>query len=496
MKKDILDQRDEKRKVSQQYKKSGEKSHFLKFLPRRRRGYSLRGALITTIVLSTLLLWGVSLAITTYVSWNQTKKVLDEALVRSAQVLSQLVDRGPPSVRERPMRGKVDLEDDRFYFQVISEGKVIAKSSRAPNFPFVRRFDGYKGFANISVAGDPWRVFVLQKHHSPYEIQVGHAIEMRHEFLEDLAESLVFSGLIALLISILLNGLLVFWGLKPLTAISSQLARLSPKNLSPIEVQTHAQEIIAIEESLNMLLTDLEIARQHERQFTADASHELRTPLSAIQMKLQLLQREKPELAGALQPLQQDVRRATHLIEHLLILARLDPLTLMHGEPLPMKPVEIEPLLIDVEKLFTQTLTDKGMRWIAVNHLPEKRVPIVRGNADLLLVAIKNIVGNAVKYGPKGADITITLAQKWQQNQYYLAIAILDNGAGVEAEALSRLTQRFYRVLGTEETGSGLGLSIVKKIVELHQGTLQLRSRPEVEGFEATLYLPLLSQDG
>ncbi|WP_026878966.1 ATP-binding protein [Ignatzschineria larvae DSM 13226] len=474
--------------------KSGRKSRFPQFFSCR-RSYSLRGTLITSILLSTLLLWGMSLAITTYVSWNQTKDVLDEALVRSAQVLSQLVDRGPPPVRERPVRGKVDLEDDRFYFQVISEGRVIAKSSRAPNFPFVRRFKGYKGFANISVAGDPWRVFVLPKHHSPYEIQVGHAIEMRHEFLDDLTEELVFSGLIALITSILLNGVLVFWGLKPLTAISTQLSRLSPKNLKPIEVRTHAKEIIAIEESLNMLLTDLEIARQHERQFTADASHELRTPLSAIQMKLQLLQREKPELAGALQPLQQDIRRATHLIEHLLILARLDPLTLMSGEQLPMKPVTILPLLTDVESLFTQSLTDKAIRLTQIDQIPENVAPAVMGNEDLLLVAIKNVIGNAVKYAPRGADITITLSQELRESKAYLAITILDNGAGVDAEALSRLTQRFYRVLGTEETGSGLGLSIVKKIVELHQGSLRLRSRPDVDGFEVTLYLPLLLQE-
>lgn len=471
--------------------KEGRQSRFPRLFSRR-RSYSLRGTLIISILLSTLLLWGMSLAITTYVSWNQTKDVLDEALVRSAQVLSQLVDRGPPPMRERPVRGKVDLEDDRFYFQVISDGKVIAKSSRAPNFPFVRRFKGYKGFANISVAGDPWRVFVLPKHHSPYEIQVGHALEMRREFLDDLTEELVFSGLIALMTSIFLNGLLVFWGLKPLTAISTQLSRLSPKNLKPIEVRTHAKEIIAIEDSLNMLLTDLEIARQHERQFTADASHELRTPLSAIQMKLQLLQREKPELAGALQPLQQDVRRATHLIEHLLILARLDPLTLMSGEGLPMKAVPILPLLADVEGLFTQALADKSIRLTQVNQWDSDEPIFVMGNGDLLLVAIKNVLGNAVKYAPKGADIRVTLARVQSQAAPQLRLSIFDNGAGVDREALSRLTQRFYRVLGTEETGSGLGLSIVKKIVELHQGTLSIHSRPEVAGFEVRIDLPLL----
>ena len=71
-----------------------------------------------------------------------------------------------------------------------------------------------------------------------------------------------------------------------------------------------------------------------------------------------------------------------------------------------------------------------------------------------------------------------------------VALRIQDNGPGVAPEALARLTQRFYRVLGTKETGSGLGLSIVKKIVELHQGTLNLRSTPEVAGLEVEITLP------
>lgn len=450
----------------------------------RKRTYSLRATLIVGIITSTLILWGMSFAITTFVSWNQTKDVLDEALVRSAQVLSQFVDRGSEPNSDWMRRGhgrRVDLDEDHFYFQVINQGRVVAKSSRAPNIPFVQDFRGGKGFADVLVNGDSWRVFVLQRKHSTYEIQVGHAVEMRHEFLDDLIEELVFAGLIVLLLSIVLNALLVFFGLKPLTVISQQLAKLSPRRLTPIAANAHSKEIVAIEESLNMLLTNLEIARKHERQFTADASHELRTPLSAIQMKLQLLQRQAPELTSALSPLQQDVRRATHLIEHLLILARLDPMSMDASETLPKTKVSVDQLFTEMIEAYQEDLRAKSM-CIAY----EKTGLMVDVNHDLMLVALKNILGNAIKYSPISTTITVE-AKAQDQN---IALIIGDNGPGVNAEELTRLSQRFYRILGTKETGSGLGLSIVKKIVELHQGELNFRSKPEYQGLEVTILLP------
>lgn len=453
----------------------------------QKRTYSLRGTLIVGIITSTLILWGLSFAITTMVSWNQTKDVLDEALVRSAQVLSQFVDRGSEPNRDWLRRGygRVDLDEDHFYFQVISQGRVIAKSSRAPNVPFVQRFRGGKGFADVRINGDPWRVFVLQRKHSAYEIQVGHAVEMRHEFLEDLIEELISAGLLVLLVSIVLNALLVFFGLKPLTIISKQLAKLSPKRLTPISVNAHSKEIVAIEESLNMLLTNLEVARKHERQFTADASHELRTPLSAIQMKLQLLQRQAPELTNALAPLQHDVRRATHLIEHLLILARLDPMSMDSADELPKSEVKIEVLITEMIEAYQEDLNAKSM---CITR--EATDLSIIANHDLMLVALKNILGNAIKYSPISSTISIVVRAEGRR----IALVIGDNGSGVNAEDLSRLSQRFYRILGTKETGSGLGLSIVKKIVELHQGELTFRSLPEYQGLEVTLWLPVIQK--
>lgn len=450
----------------------------------RKKTYSLRATLIAGIITSTLILWGISFAITTFVSWNQTKDVLDEALVRSAQVLSQFVGRGtePNNQWFRRGHGRVDLEEDHFYFQVISQGRVVAKSSRAPNTPFVQRYQSSKGFADVKVEGAPWRVFVLQRKHSDYEIQVGHAVEMRHEFLDDLIEELIFAGLIVLLVSILLNVLLVFFGLKPLTAISQQLLKLSPKRLRPIAVKAHSREIVAIEDSLNMLLTNLTIARKHEQQFTADASHELRTPLSAIQMKLQLLQRQSPELAVTLAPLQQDIRRATHLIEHLLILARLDPMSLDSADELPKSEVDISRLFEEMIDAYRDALLDKSMTVIC-----EKTDLSAWLNHDLMLVALKNVFGNAIKYSPENRTITVMA----KVIDHKIALIIQDQGRGVTTQELSRLSQRFYRVLGTKESGSGLGLSIVKKIVELHQGELILRSQPEYEGLEVTILLPM-----
>lgn len=450
---------------------------------RKTRGrYSLRATLITSIVASTLLVSGISLSITTYLSWDQTKDVLDEALKRSAQTLAHFAHREQISTSGRPVRGPVDLEDDEFYFQIISKGSVVAKSGAAPNQPFVGSDrGGFKGFKTAMINGAEWRVFVLKPRHSNIEIQVAHALEMRYEFLEDLAEELVVVGLIILVISLLFNGLLVYFGLKPLTEMTRKISNLSPQNLTPIDVESCAKEIIAIEESLNMLLVNLEISRRHERQFTADASHELRTPLSAIQMKLQLLKRIRPELVADLKPLQHDVERATHLIEHLMLLARLDPMSVSSSDKLVCTPVPILQLFDEVVEASSAESLKKSINIQCV----ETEI-VVMANYDLLFIALKNLVGNALKYAPEGSEVMLSA----RENQDSIEVIVTDNGNGVSEEELARLTQRFYRVLGTNEVGSGLGLSIVRKIVELHDGQLQLRSKPSIQGLEVKLIFP------
>lgn len=451
---------------------------------RKRRGrYSLRATLIISIVASTLLVSGISLSITTYLSWEQTKDVLDEALKRSAQTLAHFAHR--EQISGRPVRGPVELEDDEFYFQIISKGTVVAKSSAAPNQPFISSDrGGFKGFKTAMINGTDWRVFVLKPRHSNIEIQVAHAVEMRYEFLEDLAEELIVVGLIILIISLLFNGSLVYFGLKPLTIMSQKIGRISPKNLTPIDVESSAQEIIAIEESLNMLLVNLEVSRRHERQFTADASHELRTPLSAIQMKLQLLKRLRPELVADLQPLQHDVERATHLIEHLMLLARLDPMSVSSSEKLSCAPVDISALFLEVIDSYHAESAKKSIYIESALEMPPEIT--VMANYDLLYIALKNIVGNALKYAPSGSMVMLSV----QETDTTIEIVVTDNGNGVSEEELARLTQRFYRVLGTNEIGSGLGLSIVRKIVELHDGELQLRSKPVIDGLEVKLIFP------
>ena len=447
---------------------------------KKRGTYSLRATLITSIVVSTLLVSGMSLSITTYLSWDQTKDVLDEALKRSAQTLAHFAHR--ENLSGKPVRGHVELDDDEFYFQIITQGNVVAKSGSAPNFPFIANDHGnVKGFKTTEIDGEDWRVFVLKPRHGNFEVQVAHAVEMRYEFLEDLAEELMIAGILILIVSLLFNGLLVYFGLKPLTEMTGQIEKVSPKNLSPIDVDSRAKEIIAIEESLNMLLVNLEIARRHERQFTADASHELRTPLSAIQMKLQLLKRQRPELVSDLKPLQHDVERATHLIEHLMLLARLDPMSVDSSDELVRKPLVVSQLFDDVVQSYQNEVNAKSMQIIA-----DECEITFNGNYDLLFVALKNLMGNAIKYSPNGSEIRMLV----QESALSLDIIVKDNGKGVNADELERLSQRFYRVLGTNEIGSGLGLSIVKKIVELHQGEMKLRSKPDVEGLEITLHFP------
>ncbi|WP_432209224.1 sensor histidine kinase, partial [Acinetobacter variabilis] len=258
----------------------------------------------------------------------------------------------------------------------------------------------------------------------------------------------------------------------PLNKISREIGSKSAQDLTPVQSpDPEINELQPIVRQLNAMLSRLEKSLAAEQRFTADASHELRSPLSAIQMRLQVLKRkyqEDAQLGQALQMIQNDVNRGTQILENLLLLARLDP---EHAEQLPKQQVNLKVLVHEVLQALQPFAQEKEIHW----NLKLEDV-VIEANAELIFSCIRNLVDNAIRYTPVQGQVEIRTIVESQNPQ----LMIENSGEGIQADVLQRLGERFYRALGTRTQGSGLGLSICQKIMQLH--TAKIDYAPSVLG--------------
>lgn len=216
-------------------------------------------------------------------------------------------------------------------------------------------------------------------------------------------------------------------------------------------------------------VTHLHRLEQVRKDFVANASHELRTPLTVIAGYLESLDEETlPEWAGAIGEMRRQSSRMQSIVEDLLTLSRLDAA----DQPAPREPVHAAEL---VEAVVRDAGTfSEGGHEITVDLDRELKL---LGDARDLRSAFSNLVVNAVRYTQRGGTIRV----RWFAEDGRACFQVSDNGPGIPASHIPRLTERFYRVSPSrsrDSGGTGLGLSIVKHVLNLHQATLDIESKP------------------
>ena len=272
--------------------------------------------------------------------------------------------------------------------------------------------------------------------------------------------------------------------LMPIRKIITSAEVIAQGNLSERVPQTRVKdELGELTDALNGMLASVEAAFTREKQFSSDASHELRTPVTVVRAYTETLMKEPAlteEQRESLQTILTECIRMEKIISQLLIMTRGQE----KRYPICIETIKMQDVVDSVTETMDEQLREKDMKLIS--HCSANME--IQADQSLFTQMLLNLVENAVKYGKRKGTITLSV----KQNDEETILSVKDNGIGIPEESLSHIFDRFYRVdASRNRNGSGLGLSIVKWIVETHQGSIDVRSKPG-HGTEFTVTVPRL----
>ncbi|MBI4808449.1 MAG: sensor histidine kinase N-terminal domain-containing protein [Nitrosomonadales bacterium] len=336
--------------------------------------------------------------------------------------------------------------------------------------------DVESGFSDSTIDGQRWRVFSAWDETGGFLIHVAERADVREELARDIAGNLLKPLLFSLPLLALLLWIAVARGLRPLGKLAAEVERRDPEMLTPLDAGAVPREVLPLIERLNRLFARIDSTIQRERRFTADAAHELRTPVAGIKAQAQVARSAKAE-AERIHALDNAILgcdRATHLIEQLLTLARVDALDGGLAESCRLRDIAAGEIAV-----IAPAALGRGVHI----ELPEGGEVTVRGNAELLRILMRNLIDNAVRHTLSGTTVRVTVGDEAGQT----CLSVSDDGPGIAEQEMSRVSERFYRPADTQASGSGLGLSIVKRIAEVHDAIVRFTPADNGRGLRVSV---------
>ena len=460
----------------------------MKIFQREQR--SLFGEILDWMLTPLLLLWPVSLALTWLVAQGLANKPFDRALEYNAQALAQLVivQRGKvqfnlPQSASEILRAD---ESDTVFFQVSGvKGEYLAGDRDLPRPPTTEddppagtvllRDEEYKGI-DLRVA------YIWVRMPLPGEpnalVQVAETREKRSVLATEIIKGVMLPQFVILPLAALLVWQALARGIKPLHRLEERIRARKPEDLSPINHKDVPLEVVPLVDSVNDLLGRLDDSIATQKRFLADAAHQLKTPLAGLRMQADLAQREgtnTEELKRSLAQIGRSSMRATHTVNQLLALARAESaVPAMHG-------CNLVHIVTDVVQDCLPRAMDKRIDLGYEGASASTPGVWLNGNATLLAELVRNLVDNAINYTPSSSETPGMVTVRVQADHFgqVLLLQVEDSGPGVPQAERELIFQPFYRALGTEADGSGLGLPIVMEIARQHGAQVLLQdARP------------------
>lgn len=440
---------------------------------------SLRLRLVLLLSVGLGVAWLLAVWFTHLEAREEINRIFDAQLAESAQVLLGTTRH---EIHERIEHGETEIQASHEYeqkqtFQIWDEHDLLLRSSAAPMTPMTTNQSGY---SKTVIGGQVWRVLTRWDNNHEFMIQIAEPLAgrewlARHVTLKMLMPSLAAVPVLALLIWFGIGA-----GLRPLKHLKNEVTQRAANQLEPLVMTDVPEEVAPLVKSLNDLFARLKNEFEGERRFTADAAHELRTPLAALKIQAQVALRStnKAERNAALENVLHGVDRATRLVEQLLTLARVDPET----ATLDYQQVDLHRLtasiMADIEPLARAKQIELRLESDSPCH--------VLGESTQLGLLLRNLLDNAIRYTPAGGHVSVGMS-----DDEGVKLQIRDSGVGIPEAEREQVLKRFYRITGSGEEGSGLGLSIVRRIAELHGARLELSDNEVGSGLLVSVIWPI-----
>ena len=451
---------------------------------------SLRGRLLFLIVLPLLIIVSIGTVALYYDSEKKSQEIYDKLLHSISQViLRDVVISEGDLLTEQLLETLTDTLNDQIFYQVRDEkgSSLYVGYTNPPEIPVNSVMKPYIPIFYDSVYRDQAvRVIVSREFVSAMDvpgwvtIYVWQTTIGQKRLLLELASSAFVTMMIMLLSTALIVWFGVKFGLKPLLDLQGAIIKRSADDLSRIK-RIVPMEVSSLVNSMNMLFEQLRNAFTEKDDFIANAAHQLRNPIAGIQSQAEAAERSK-----TLESMKQRVgdvvtaaRKTSRLTQQLLSM-----------EHVSQRSIKSEFQTLDLVKLTQETLTNFALRAQQQNvtlslDCKESQIEL-KGSETFLSEAIDNLIDNALVYGcPNGGKIDVEIILDNTDAHLY----VQDYGVGIDPELITKVLERFVHGHNPNGESSGLGLSIAKTIIELHDGELELLS--EGQGTCAHIKLPL-----
>lgn len=435
---------------------------------------------------------------------HETQELFDAQLARSARLILSLVQADRSRIELSGIQRFLDqnklISDDNSELSAVNDGEeelpnghiyetklgfqiwddagnLILKST---NLPVTDISAEQSGFSDNHFSNYDWRIFSLTSIDGKYRCVTAERIDVRNELIEDVSEGLLELFIVLVPVLSITMWFAISQGLAPLQRLTTQIKSRSADKLNPITSTDTPAEIQTITEALNQLLSRLKSTLAREKRITSDAAHELRTPLSAVKLHAELARKadNASDRITAIDQVMRGIDRTTHLVNQLLALARLEPEEFSQK----LKQIDIGNILVEETALQAPIAEDKHLEL----SITDNDHVIARVDETSLRLLIRNLLSNAISYTPIGGIICLSLIN----DEKKFRLIVEDNGPGIPEDERGRVLERFYRLQNHQETGCGIGLSIVAQVVELHHATLSMDTAEKGSGLRVVATFP------
>lgn len=419
----------------------------------------------------------------------------DRALVKSAMAVAARLEWGQnhdvsvdmPPAAQAILRFS---DEDQVYYQVLRQDQTRISGDAVIPGPLLNPGSKEPTFRDCKLEGVPIRIARIRSVNpnsadDAVYVQVAETLSGRDNITRILLASIITPQILLIALSSIAVWFGIGKGLTPLKTIEKSVIDRNPHDLSPLVFSRVPVEVEPLVESINDLLERLRREIESQQRFVANAAHQLRTPLAGLRTYVDVTSRLSTDvrILQLLNKIDCGIDRMAHLVNRLLSLAKAEP----------QKKLNIGKTLVDLNLIansstasFLETAISKG---ISLTFHPAPAGAFVTGNIDALQDLTSNLIENAVFYTHAGGNVSVRVS-----NDDGIKFSVEDDGPGIPMEERERVFERFYRILGTGVSGSGLGLSIVQEIAQAHNALVYLGDGPQNHGTLVRVDFPDVSR--